>query len=1293
MDLLNTLKEEMARKRKRIAELEVVVDGKKFIRGADLVAKQEEEYREKQKLKQANHQETKEEENHVVESTSEGDLLYEKAVPDEIPLSEVRKRLRERGHPIILFGEDESQVRARLLKLEIEQPDMKEGWKNEMQTAMRDVDEELVKEVIEGSSNDPNKHDVDLSSSFNDNWEKIEEQATLLGLGNDPHRDCDIILSFFKYLITRWGMELNRRDDEEKKSPEGKLQASIHKQTVMNLRPLLNSLENHSCNNDIRHHLTNICRLLIIERNYILANNAYMTMAIGNAPWPVGVTRSGEMSDEDVGDNEAEDMEMDEVPEDLDAKIANVREQLAQNSYDFELNNELLSLLRKNGDFDELAEAREKIAAQHPLSSTSWIEWIQDERSSGGEQTRIEELFEKAVFDCNSLDVWMELVQWACGVSPKFAREKFEAALSAIGLRVDVGAMIWQSYLCFEEAMLGGEQVDEDIRRVYETSVNDMKEFSKYELKLAETDDSLEAFHEYLGYEKAMGSSADDGRALYRTYIYILRRRADSTEKDYTKVAEIFEEGSRNLVEWFGKHDWDPQAVYRRNWAYFAYNKLKDFQKMYSIYIKGKKIWDDILASGGGRFADKWIEAVRLERQFGSSDGARKLLYKALNSVSDHPNAVFEYFIQFEREEGTLEQLDKALEKVSDHFAHSVNAQAMQRASRVQAQKPKEESAGKKPHGKERRGAVDKHEPNDSSRKRAGSTLEEVVATKKQATEVVKPNPSDQNVPKDKDGFAMPMLPVRKSTAPVHSPSASSGQPTTSTPSSDKEQKFTVFISNLDFKTTPEQVKKVLSGVLDVRLVYRGMSKLTKGYGFVDLDSKESYEEALAKDRVPIEGRPMLISVNDPEKRPTFKYSTDLEKSKLFVRNVHYDCTEDQLRSFLFQDAFKVFGEVKAVRIVTHISGKPKGVAYVEFANEDDARKAVLEPEIILLDRKLHVAISNPPKKPAKEEAKQLSSTPIASTSTDRKAHLTMVPRGVKASSAKVVNGFEMVESAANGTRTSLDEEHLLAPFDYITSMPGKQIRGQLAMAFNIWLKIGTEELSEIMEIVQMLHNASLLVDDIEDNSVLRRGLPVTHHIYGTPRTINSANYVYFIALEKCTRLSHEAVRIFAEQMLELHRGQGKELFWRDTVTCPTEAEYEEMVVQKTGGLFFLAVKLMELFSNAKYDFCKLLRQMALFFQIRDDFMNLVSDEMAQQKSFAEDLTEGKFSFPIIHAIRNSPASSNDDPVLSTFAVYMDYTLSRLRKISADIRTEIKALGGNNKLEDVMDLLERGIVN
>ncbi|KJH52737.1 hypothetical protein DICVIV_01081 [Dictyocaulus viviparus] len=473
--------------------------------------------------------------------------------------------------------------------------------------------------------------------------------------------------------------------------------------------------------------------------------------------------------------------------------------------------------------------------------------------------------------------------------------------------------------------------------------------------------------------------------------------------------------------------------------------------------------------------------------------------------------------------------------------------------------------------------------------------------------------------------------------------------------------------------TTPEQIKQVLDGVVEVRLVYRGRSKLTKGYGFVDLDSEKSYQEALAKDRIPIDGRPMLVSINNPEKRPVFKYSTGMEKSKLFVRNVHHNCTEDQLR-----DAFSMFGEVKAVRIVTHISGKPKGMAYVEFTKEEDALKAVEAPEIIIHDRKLIVAISNPPQKSAKADSSKSSIDPASLVSTDRKTSLSMVPRGVRTSSKMTANG----------------------------------IRGKLAMAFNIWLQVTDDKLSLIMEIVQMLHDASLLIDDIEDSSVLRRGLPVTHHIYGIPRTINTANYVYFIALEKCTLLSDKAAAIFAEQMLELHRGQGKELFWRDTFTCPTEAEYEEMVVQKTGGLFFLAVKLIELFSARTYDFSNLLRQISIYFQIRDDYLNLMSEDIAKQKSFAEDLTEGKFSFPIIHAIRCSPNSLNDDPVLKILRQRTDdievkkdcinllnerhsfeYTLSRLRTISSQIRKEILRLGGNHELDEVMNLLEKGIIN
>lgn len=107
-------------------------------------------------------------------------------------------------------------------------------------------------------------------------------------------------------------------------------------------------------------------------------------------------------------------------------------------------------------------------------------------------------------------------------------------------------------------------------------------------------------------------------------------------------------------------------------------------------------------------------------------------------------------------------------------------------------------------------------------------------------------------------------------------------------------------------------------------------------------------------------------------------------------------------------------------------------------------------------------------------------------------------------------------------------------------------------------------------------------VDDVEDNSLLRRGIPVAHSIFGTAQTINSANYVYFGALQELMKLSNpQAIQIFTDELCNLHRGQGMDLFWRDTLTCPNEDDYLEMVGNKTGGLFRLAVQLMQVESSS----------------------------------------------------------------------------------------------------------------
>jgi geranylgeranyl diphosphate synthase, type III len=156
-------------------------------------------------------------------------------------------------------------------------------------------------------------------------------------------------------------------------------------------------------------------------------------------------------------------------------------------------------------------------------------------------------------------------------------------------------------------------------------------------------------------------------------------------------------------------------------------------------------------------------------------------------------------------------------------------------------------------------------------------------------------------------------------------------------------------------------------------------------------------------------------------------------------------------------------------------------------------------------------------------------------------------------------------------------EKILQGPYEYLISQPGKGIRAQLISAFNAWLEVPPDSLAIITKVVGMLHTASLLVDDVEDSSVLRRGLPVAHSIFGTAQTINSANYVYFCALQEIQNLKNpKAITIFTEELLNLHRGQGMDLFWRDSLTCPTEEDYLEMVGNKTGGLFRLAIKLMQ---------------------------------------------------------------------------------------------------------------------
>ncbi|CAN8103574.1 unnamed protein product [Discula destructiva] len=287
------------------------------------------------------------------------------------------------------------------------------------------------------------------------------------------------------------------------------------------------------------------------------------------------------------------------------------------------------------------------------------------------------------------------------------------------------------------------------------------------------------------------------------------------------------------------------------------------------------------------------------------------------------------------------------------------------------------------------------------------------------------------------------------------------------------------------------------------------------------------------------------------------------------------------------------------------------------------------------------------------------------------------------------------------------EEQVIQAPLTYLLEIPGKDVRSKMINAFNVWLQISDEKLTIIKRIIELLHTASLLIDDIQDNSRLRRGVPVAHSIFGIAQTINSGNYAYFMAQQELPKLGDpRAFDIFTEEMLNLHRGQGMDLYWRDTLICPSEEEYLTMVQNKTGGLFRVAIRLMMIAKETDLDYVPLVNLLGAIFQIRDDYLNLQSDAYTKNKGYGEDLTEGKFSFPIIHSISSNPANPSllsilrqrtEDEDVKRYAIQyikstgsFEYTEQKIAALMEEAKEAAKVVGcdarGINKIVEMIGL-------
>eukprot|EP00049_Salpingoeca_infusionum_P003348 m.65856 g.65856 ORF g.65856 m.65856 type:complete len:903 (+) comp12076_c0_seq4:39-2747(+) len=323
-----------------------------------------------------------------------------------------------------------------------------------------------------------------------------------------------------------------------------------------------------------------------------------------------------------------------------------------------------------------------------------------------------------------------------------------------------------------------------------------------------------------------------------------------------------------------------------------------------------------------------WSFAMAEVAKFASPDEQRQLILKGTKAVEDYPQQWAQELLQFEGTHGDVSQLV---------FATRI-ARRVARLQREQASK----EAAKEAKREAKRDATKAGRKEERSRKGGKRT-----AAGKQSGEGPHAKFAKTANPMGAEG-----VPVEASEGNFHKefdPEAAAR---------------TCIVKNISFAVDEKQLEQVFKDcgeIAEIRIV-RKMSGKSKGYAFVEFKDKSSLQFALSKDKQYLDERPMLISpcVDRSKSNPfEFQYKKDLDPSTLFVKNIDYSATEDDIR-----ELFGKFGELKQVRLVKDFSGKPRGFGYVQYTESGPTAQAILEMDKFdFKGRAMAVALSNPPKK------------------------------------------------------------------------------------------------------------------------------------------------------------------------------------------------------------------------------------------------------------------------------------------------------------------------------------------
>jgi geranylgeranyl diphosphate synthase type I len=248
---------------------------------------------------------------------------------------------------------------------------------------------------------------------------------------------------------------------------------------------------------------------------------------------------------------------------------------------------------------------------------------------------------------------------------------------------------------------------------------------------------------------------------------------------------------------------------------------------------------------------------------------------------------------------------------------------------------------------------------------------------------------------------------------------------------------------------------------------------------------------------------------------------------------------------------------------------------------------------------------------------------------------------------AKIVN--KHLKSKLKG-----DPKKLYDAAGHLIVNGGKRLRPYMVIRSCQILKGKVSSAMPAASAVEMVHNFTLVHDDIMDNDEMRHGVPTVHKKFGIPIAILAGDVLFSKAFQVITdsKLSTNAttqlVSRLAKACVEICEGQLLDVKMAEERKTPSQAEYITMIGKKTAALFDVSCAMGAICAtNKTKDIANLSsfgKNLGIAFQITDDLIGVMGDPKITKKPVGNDLREGKKSLPILMAIKL--ARGNDKKII-----------------------------------------------